>query len=281
MWLKPLFTGSGWIEAGYADGIFTPGEIDYFWAENDNTSGLFVKHFVSTVPQADFGQYAIIQISNDGPDRTSSSSFTVSIRNQATNFSTSTSNALWNGSGNSADVNLGQELAGTSGAAAGLVFYVNNAYQSASGLWPLETSGGTVISDLPPFAQWVQIPAPGNNGGTFYTECCLPPSTVFPAGIDFGTVPVGTHAQAQVSVTNITQTGTLNVMSITVGGSNAGDFVQTGTTCGNSLAPGLSCTITITFTPTSQGPRNATLTVTDSGGSGSGSDAASLTGTGS
>jgi hypothetical protein len=47
-------------------------------------------------------------------------------------------------------------------------------------------------------------------------------------------------------------------------GTNAGDFAQSGTTCGGSLGAGLTCTVSITFTPTAKGSRVATLNISDS-----------------
>jgi hypothetical protein len=52
-------------------------------------------------------------------------------------------------------------------------------------------------------------------------------------------------------------------ISITFTGADPGDFAQTNT-CGASLAPKSTCTISLTFTPTATGTRTATLTVTDS-----------------
>jgi hypothetical protein len=45
--------------------------------------------------------------------------------------------------------------------------------------------------------------------------------------------------------------------------SNPGEFKQTSTTCGSTLASGASCTVSLTFTPGQVGPRAAVLTITD------------------
>src|SRR5262249_44870845 len=50
----------------------------------------------------------------------------------------------------------------------------------------------------------------------------------------------------------------LAISSISV----SGDFAQTNS-CGNTLAPGSSCSITVTFAPTTSGSRAGTLTVSD------------------
>jgi sugar lactone lactonase YvrE len=54
----------------------------------------------------------------------------------------------------------------------------------------------------------------------------------------------------------------LVLTSITLGGTNPGDFSQTNN-CGTSVASGSSCTVNVTFTPTVTGARSATLIVTD------------------
>jgi len=55
---------------------------------------------------------------------------------------------------------------------------------------------------------------------------------------------------------------TLNISSIAVTGTDPNDFSQTNT-CGSSVAPQRSCTITVTFKPTQVGPRTASVTITD------------------
>ena len=90
-----------------------------------------------------------------------------------------------------------------------------------------------------------------------------------PPSVNFGTVKVGTtSAPHSVTVTN-TESATLGLTSITIGGTNTGDFTLTGNTCGSTLASGASCTVTITFTPTATGSRSGNVTVKDNDSSGS------------
>jgi hypothetical protein len=94
-----------------------------------------------------------------------------------------------------------------------------------------------------------------------------------PRSRDFGITPVSrstgsltfsnqvintTSASKKVSITN-NQSSTLNISSITT----TGDFAQTSTTCGSTLAPASSCTIGIDFTPTATGLRSGALTFID------------------
>jgi len=73
---------------------------------------------------------------------------------------------------------------------------------------------------------------------------------------------VGTSSAAQTVTLTNTSGLTLTISSIVVTGTNATDFGQTHT-CGSSLRPGASCTITVTFTPTQIGPRTASVIITD------------------
>jgi len=71
-----------------------------------------------------------------------------------------------------------------------------------------------------------------------------------------------TSAAQDVTLTNV-GTQPINISSIAFTGTNATEFSETDT-CGLSLAPGATCSISITFTPAQLGPRTAALTVTNS-----------------
>ena len=86
--------------------------------------------------------------------------------------------------------------------------------------------------------------------------------------LSFGNQVVGTKsASAFVYVSN--QSGaTVPISSVTVGGTNASDFIETNTCAGGSLGGHQSCTITVQFAPatTSLGARTATITEVDTAG---------------
>jgi len=84
-----------------------------------------------------------------------------------------------------------------------------------------------------------------------------PPSIVFPNQI------IGTTSLQQTITATYVGATTLNISGIAVAGSNAADFSQTNT-CGSSLAPQSSCTITVTFTPSAAWSRSAGVFITDS-----------------
>lgn len=80
--------------------------------------------------------------------------------------------------------------------------------------------------------------------------------------LGFGSEPVGNTSAGQSITVSNAGFSPANFSSISVGGSNVTDFSQTNT-CGSSLAPGGTCTISVTFTPTALGNRTASVTITD------------------
>lgn len=98
-----------------------------------------------------------------------------------------------------------------------------------------------------------------------------------PASLSFANQIVGTSSASQaLTLTNV-GTATLNIASISITGTNAGDFSQSGT-CGSTLAASLSCTMNVIFAPTAIGARAASVSIADDA---SGSPhTAGLTGTG-
>ena len=102
-------------------------------------------------------------------------------------------------------------------------------------------------------ATWV---VPLNNSGS-------PSILLTPAKVDFGNRAIGDQSlPSPVTLTNA-GTGLLAISSISLGGSNSADFVQSNN-CGSTVAAGSSCTVQVSFTPSSSGARLASLLVTDS-----------------
>jgi hypothetical protein len=91
--------------------------------------------------------------------------------------------------------------------------------------------------------------------------------SVTPAAVSFGGITQGkTSATKVIKVkNNLATTLTFSGTPFTFSGSDPGDFAQSATTCGNTLAGLAHCTVSITFTPTAQGMRTAVLNVADSG----------------
>ncbi len=101
-----------------------------------------------------------------------------------------------------------------------------------------------------------------------------PTISVGPASLTFTGTSVGVAGAAQAVTVKNTGTVSVTISSISVSG---GDFSST-TTCGASLAAGLSCTVSVVFKPTTAGTRTGSLSVADNA---TGSpQQVSLTGTG-
>ncbi len=90
------------------------------------------------------------------------------------------------------------------------------------------------------------------------------PVSISPLNVKYGSVTVGAKKPETVILTN-NQKASLGISSITLGGTDPGDF-SAKSTCGTSRKPGWDCTITVTFDPTITGARSATLNIKDAVG---------------
>ena len=90
------------------------------------------------------------------------------------------------------------------------------------------------------------------------------PVSVSPLNVNYGSVTVGAKKAETVILTNNQKTS-LAISSITVGGTDPGDF-SAKSACGSSRKAGWDCTITVTFLPTVTGARSATLSIKDAAG---------------
>jgi hypothetical protein len=141
-------------------------------------------------------------------------------------------------------------------------------------------TGGTFSLDFPITSGSYQPSYGGGPYDAFVTKFDLglsPFVNLSPPSYNFGNQVVGTTSSAApITLTN-TGNATLNITSVTIAGTNSGDFSQTNT-CGASLAANASCTLSVTFTPTASGLRSGSLTITDSASPAT--QSVSLTGTG-
>ncbi|MHB8405126.1 MAG: Ig-like domain-containing protein [Gammaproteobacteria bacterium] len=144
----------------------------------------------------------------------------------------------------------------------------------AGGPWT-EISGNTVPDNVSDIA-W--------SGNTLYTATfgegvletpvtsLLSTLAMSPIDLLFPNQIVGSTSTAlAVSVTNINGPGSVTLNSITLGGSNATDFViSNGSTCTNGVTLALNgtCQIDITFSPSANGAESATLTISYANGYG-------------
>ncbi|MBV9303612.1 MAG: choice-of-anchor D domain-containing protein [Acidobacteriaceae bacterium] len=85
------------------------------------------------------------------------------------------------------------------------------------------------------------------------------------SGLSFPATKIGSSSSPQsVTITNVGTT-TLTFTSITLTGSDSGDFALS-KTCGSVLAKNASCSVSVTFKPKTTGTRTADVSIADNGG---------------
>ena len=104
----------------------------------------------------------------------------------------------------------------------------------------------------------------------------IPPASLSQTSLGFGNVGENSPSAPKGTTFYNNEALALPISSISITGTNAGDFSQTNT-CGASVPAGKSCAITVTFTPTTLAAETATLTVNNPSSS---SPQATLNGTG-
>jgi hypothetical protein len=120
-------------------------------------------------------------------------------------------------------------------------------------------AGRTTSTDFPTVSPLQAAP-----GGAFVSEVSPPPAvTLFPASLNFGTVPGNTMSQQRIVTLSSINNSAVSITSITANG----DFSlsTTATSCpytGGTLAAGATCTINVIFTPTATNTRTGDVTVT-------------------
>jgi 6-phosphogluconolactonase (cycloisomerase 2 family) len=144
-------------------------------------------------------------------------------------------------------------------------------------IYSLTNSGVDVLQIDPLSGNLVEIPgAPfgigsssvvvGSQGlavsGTATQNVSGPAAQVFPSSTDFGMVTVGkTSGTKMISLVN-TGNQIMAVSGITVAGTNGADFAES-STCGATLTPNSSCTISVSFLPSLSGAEQAILQISD------------------
>ena len=129
--------------------------------------------------------------------------------------------------------------------------------------------GGSLTGRVTVTSGAFDIPLDGTGNG--------PAASPNPTTLSFGNQTVNTTSTAKTITLTNSGNQTLTISSISITGTNSGDFSQTNN-CGSSISATGNCTISVTFTPSATGSRSATLSISDNAnGSPQG---VSLTGTG-
>jgi uncharacterized protein YkwD len=107
--------------------------------------------------------------------------------------------------------------------------------------------------------------APGGPHGIGLSGTAIGPAlSAVPGAVDFGSVVIPQSGAAQtVTLTNNGDGPLTFTQAPSVSGPDAGDFNLTGSTCGDSLAGGASCSFNVGFAPGSPGQKSATVTMGD------------------
>jgi len=167
-WLNSFSTGD-WIEVGYWSTVYEP-TPHYFWAES--SQGNILIHFITNIPQQDFGSVARLEISRilyyGWP--INKDLFRISINSATVSFSTLIFDDMWSGAGRGY-VTVGQELYGTNGASSPQQVFYDFAYLDPKGNWQVDSQKSQVASDNPPYGSWLVDPIPGV-AGIFTSRCC-------------------------------------------------------------------------------------------------------------
>jgi len=107
---------------------------------------------------------------------------------------------------------------------------------------------------------------------------CFEDTAMGQADGSFPKTPVGTNAPVTFIIHN-TNTATAQgvnlesgVVTVTIGGTNAADFVKVSTTCGPSLQPNQTCLYVVSFKPSAPGLRVATISVASANGGNAGTN---------
>jgi len=109
----------------------------------------------------------------------------------------------------------------------------------------------------------------------------IPSANLTASALTYATTSVGSATAAQSVTLSNPGTDTLKIASIALTGPNGGDFTKPVTTCGATLAPGASCTISTEFAPIAAGIMTAAITITDNANNVQGAtESMALTGTG-
>src|SRR5439155_1278420 len=92
-----------------------------------------------------------------------------------------------------------------------------------------------------------------------------PGASLSPTSVSSGSHPVNTTSAAQTVTLTNNGNSALTIASISITGTNSGDFAQTNNCplSPSTLAASASCAISVTFRPTAAGTRSGTLSVSD------------------
>jgi hypothetical protein len=150
----------------------------------------------------------------------------------------------------------------TTGTCAGLLSARPTTCSSLVGYWATDTQTlyQCVSNVWTVYYQPYTYPHPLVGAGTF---SCSPSTQSFP------NTGVGSTSSSQTTSCNNTTSGSIVISSVSLAGTNLGDFSNISNTCTGTITTGNSCNVLTTFSPSASGSRTANLSVAYTGFTGS------------
>ena len=202
-----FFTDETWLSEGFNEivawveaGQFHQNTIGllYFWAElfvpqsRDLQGIVFIEHDLGEISSADASAGTTVVIRRTAPDL-----FAVRVLTSEHTYAAQAENFMWTRAKDSGDVQIGLELAGTTGAFAPPVSMHPRSWDTTGALqeWSLPSSAPTpsgMSPDPPIQAGWLTPPGP--SGAIWLTSCCTPPAHAMAMAL---AMPVSRVAAAQ------------------------------------------------------------------------------------
>ena len=227
----------------------------------DATNKLIYKVAQGTAPSLTFASTAVGSTSSDSPQAVTLS-----------NIGTAALTFPIPGTGNNPSISTNFILSSTGGTACPLISSSAGSpgtlAANASCTLPISfvpTTSGTLSGSLVLTDNTLNVSASTQSislNGTG-TSLSAPVAGLSPLTVPFTNTPVGITATAQNITLSNTGNAALTISSVTIGGTNPGDFAIYANNCGSSLATTSTCTISVTFTPATAASFTATLSVTD------------------
>jgi hypothetical protein len=91
-----------------------------------------------------------------------------------------------------------------------------------------------------------------------------PAVSISSLSLEFSDQLINTASSPKTETVTNTGTANLTITTVTISGTNAGDFAKSADNCaGATVVPNGSCSVSVTFTPKAKGTRTASLTITD------------------
>ncbi|HEX4751102.1 MAG TPA: choice-of-anchor D domain-containing protein, partial [Bryobacteraceae bacterium] len=201
---------------------------------------------------ADAGNYLIRSVSYAAPTFSFAATNIGSESSSKTTTVENIGNAAMAFTGLSLSTNFVQTASGGTDCSASTNLAIDSTCEIAVAFEP--TQGGSLAGDVTVTSGAFDIPLNGTGNG--------PGATLNPTSLSFGNQTVSTTSTAQTVTLTNSGNQSLTISSISITGTNSGDFSQTNN-CGSSLSSNGNCTISVTFTPSATGSRAALLSISD------------------